>query len=70
MSKYETEIYAIGSQGNIFVVMGTACRYLKQLRAPTAEIDDLRKRVMASDSYSSALGVIREWFPVVTDERS
>lgn len=68
MSRFRTTIDATGPAGNIFVVLGTARGFLGQMGVDPSEIESVTKRVMAAQSYTDALSVIREWFPVETDE--
>ena len=65
MSKWTNVIDATGPAGNIFVVLGTARALLRQMDAPQAEIAELTNRVFAAPSYTKAISVIEEWFPVV-----
>lgn len=68
MSKWETAISATGSDGNVFTVIGTARRLMKELGAPPAEIKSLSDRAMKAASYDEAISIVREWFPVITDK--
>lgn len=67
-ARYVTRISAHGPGGNIFEILGKARVFARQLDVPAREIDAFSKRVMAAKSYSDALAVVREWFPVDTDE--
>ena len=66
-SQYTTRISTDGPAGNIFVVLSTATARLKQLRHKRTEIEAFAKRVMSTKSYADALNVIREYFPVDSD---
>ena len=69
-ARFTTRIPAHGSGGNIFEISGKARVLARQTGLPTREIDEFSKRVMATRSYADALAVVREWFPVDTDEDS
>lgn len=64
MPKFTTVIPASGPDGNIFAVLGNACRLLRQLNIANAEITALTERVTSSSSYAEALAHIRVYFPV------
>lgn len=66
--RFSTVIPASGPDGNIFAILGTATRLLRQIGRPQADIDQLRGDVLASKSYEQALGFVREWFPVDVGE--
>ena len=68
MSKFETTIDATGPAGNIFSILGTAQRLMKQLQIEQTEIDKLGDSVMASKNYDEAVGHVEEWFPVERED--
>lgn len=65
--RWTSRIDATGSGGNVFAVIGTARRYMREIGLPRAEIDDMTSRAQNAGSYDEALAVVREWFPVDTD---
>ena len=67
-SKFTTTIDGTGSNGNIFFIVGTARRLMRHIGVKERDIDDMTLRVTASDSYDDALAIVREWFPVITDD--
>lgn len=67
-SRWTSRIDATGSGGNIFAVIGTARRFMREIRLPQGEIDDMTARAQGAGSYDEALAVVREWFPVDTDD--
>jgi len=68
MSKFETVIPATGSYGNVFMVLGSATRMMKQLGVDQGEIERLRSNVMFAGSYKEAINFIRCYFPVATGD--
>ena len=68
MSKFETRIDAVGPNGNIFKVIGVARMLMRDIGMPRGEIDDVTARATKAQSYGDALAVIREYFPVDTDD--
>lgn len=49
-----------GPSGNIFAVLALAQNALRKARRPT-DFNACRDRVLASGSYTEALGIIREY---------
>jgi hypothetical protein len=68
MSKFTTRIDATGPSGNVFVVLATAVRFMRQLNRSPTEISILQGQVNSAKSYSEALGYVRQWFPVDTGD--
>lgn len=64
MSKFSTRIPAIGSEGNIFIILSRASYFLNKLGASQAEIDALANKVFASKDYKEAVSHIEEYFTV------
>lgn len=64
MSKFETIINAQGRNGNIYSILGAATSLLNQLNLPRNEVNELRRKVLAAQSYKAALKFIEEYFPV------
>jgi len=64
MSKYTTVISTTGPSGNIFVIIGTATRLLRELGEPEWVIEDMKSRARSSGSYGRACDVVREFFPL------
>lgn len=67
MSKFETLIPTSGPDGNIFAILGTVRRLMRELGVPQSEIDALIKKIMSAASYEEALDAVREWFPLECD---
>lgn len=65
MSKYETTIDATGSNGNVFAIIGTATRHLKQLEGAEAA-KAFSDKCMSSEGYAEVLELVQEYFPVHT----
>lgn len=57
----------IGSDGNIFNIMGIASRTLRRNDMPE-EAKEMRSRVTSSGSYDKALGIIMEYVEPCTEE--
>lgn len=57
----------IGSDGNIFNIMGIVSRTLRQNDMPE-EAKEMRSRVTSSGSYEKALGIIMEYVEPCTEE--
>ncbi len=68
MSKFKTRIDATGPNGNVFVVISAARNLMIQIGLPKSEIDDVSSRATKAKSYNEALSVIREYFPVDTED--
>lgn len=66
--KFSTVIEARRAGGNIFEIVGKARVLMRQLDIPRREIEEFSQRVRRQPSYQDALAVVREWFPVLTDE--
>lgn len=64
MSRYETKIPATGSDGNIFAILGTAVRWMRQLGVSEEEVKALQTRVHRANNYDAACAAIEEWFPL------
>ena len=64
MPRFTTVIPASGPLGNIFAIVGTACRHMRELDVPQQEISAFTDKVMLATSYREAVEVVREWFPV------
>lgn len=64
MSRFETKILAHGPDGNIFAILGNACRLMRRLGVPAEDITALRARVIGSGSYDEACAAIQEWFNI------
>ena len=64
MPRFTTPIPAYGPSGNVFAVMATACRLMRELDVTQPEILAFTNKVMRARSYPEALDVVREWFPV------
>jgi len=64
MPRFTTPIPAHGSSGNIFAIVATACQFMRELDIAQPEINAFTARVMNAKSYSEAVDVVREWFPV------
>lgn len=64
MPRFTTHIPATGPAANIFAIMGTACRRMREFDVPQAEIADFCRKVMDAKSYAAAVDVVRAWFPV------
>ena len=62
--RFTTVIPASGPLGNIFAIVGTACRHMRELDVPQQEIAAFANQVMIATSYRAAVEVVREWFPV------
>lgn len=65
---FESRIRATGAGGNIFVIVGTACRMMRKLGLPADRIEKLQSDVMASGSYDEAIAFVERWFPVDRDD--
>ena len=63
---FSTRIDARGPAGNVFAVIGTAARLLRQL-GRDSDADALAEKAMSAQSYDEALAAVREWFPVDAD---
>lgn len=61
---FTTVIRARGEAENIFAIVGTACRLLRQLDIPADRIDALRKNAASAGSYDQAVALVERWFPV------
>lgn len=57
----------IGTNGNIFNIMGIASRTLRQNDMPE-EAKEMRSRVTSSGSYDKALGIIMEYVEPCAEE--
>ena len=68
MSRFGSRIDATGPGGNIFAILGTARRYMREIGIDQSEIEELGKAVCNADSYRDAVALVREWFPVDLDE--
>jgi hypothetical protein len=64
MPRFTTPIQAYGTSGNVFAIMGTACRLMRELGVAQPEILAFTNNVMRARSYPEAIDVVREWFPV------
>lgn len=51
-------------RGNVFEMLGTAMRFLRELDVPRDRVVDLRDAVMASGDYEAAVALIGRWFPI------
>ena len=61
---FSTVIPATGPAENIFVILGTATRLLRELDIPADRIAALRDAVMAPSDYDEAVELIERWFVV------
>ena len=61
---FGTVIQTRGPAGNIFMILGTAAKMLRQLDVPEDRVRKLTDDVYASDSYEAAIRHVERWFPV------
>jgi hypothetical protein len=64
---FTTVIPARGAEGNVFLIVGSACRLLREIGIPSDRIEALCKNAMASKSYEEAVGFVEHWFRVDRD---
>ena len=58
--KNKPELQLVGHDGNIYAIMGSAARLLRQ-NGMKEESDEMFKRVTSSGSYEEALGIVSEY---------
>jgi len=58
--KNKPELQLIGHDGNIYAIMGSAARLLRQ-NGMKEESDEMFQRVTSSGSYEEALGIVSEY---------
>lgn len=64
--KYENiKVTLSNENGNIFNLMGVVTGEMKRAGVSNAEISELRKQVMASESYDAALAILQSWVTVL-----
>lgn len=61
---FSTVIPATGPDTNVFAILGTASRLLRELDVPTDRIAKLREDVMSTASYGQAVAFVEYWFRV------
>lgn len=61
---FSTVINATGPAGNIFDILGTATRLLREIGVPGDRIEQLREDVTGSTSYDQAVACVERWFAV------
>ena len=61
---FSTSIPATGSNANIFAIVGTASRMLREIGVPPDRIEKLQGDVSSAVSYDQAISFVERWFPV------
>lgn len=63
---FTSKISIDGPRGNIYAVLGTACRWLRELDREN-DATKLTAAVTSAGSYRDALTLIAKWFPLTCD---
>lgn len=58
-----------GPHGNVFAVIGICCIVARQVGMPSREIDEFRREILSTHSYTEALRVMGEWFELRRGDR-
>ena len=64
VSKYDVTVHLSGEDGNLFSLLGSCRRSLRQAEVPDKEIDAFTAEVMDSPNYDAALRVMMRWVDV------
>ena len=64
MPRFTTVIPTDGPSGNVFVIVGTAGRLMRELGVPAEEITGFYRRVTDAKSYGEACAIVEEYFPL------